>query len=396
MHPAEDLKCSKSEKLKGRSIILGVTGSIAAVESVKLCRELVRHGADIRVVMSADAQRIIHPHSLEFASGNAVVTEIDGRVQHVALCGSVPDRADMLLIAPATANTISKIACGIDDTPVTTFATTALGSGIPTVVVPAMHGSMMRHTIVLENMDRLRDAGVMVLEARLEESKAKMPSTEGIVAAVISRIGLGDMRGTKVLVIAGSTEEPVDDIRVLTNRSSGETGIELSKAAHDRGADVELWMGRCDTAIPDYLTVRRYSGARDLEEMIDNMAPKDVVLFPAAVSDYRPDHLAGKIPSTEESITLTLKRTPKLIDKVDGGTIVGFKAQAHVEDPQLIEESVELIRRADCSFVVANRIEDVKPGMTRILIIDADGSTEEVSGTKATAADRILDRAMKG
>src|SRR4030065_2547534 len=122
MHPADHLRGTKSDKLIGRKIVLGVTGSIAAVETVKLCRELPRHGAEVHAVMSKDAQVIIHPWALEFATGRTVTTEIDGRVQHVAFCGDVPDKADLLLIAPATANTISKIACGIDDTPVTTFA----------------------------------------------------------------------------------------------------------------------------------------------------------------------------------------------------------------------------------------------------------------------------------
>ena len=395
MHPADDLRCSKSEKLKERRIVLGVTGSVAAVESVKICRELIRHGADVRVVMSADAQKIIHPYSLEFASGKPVVTEIDGSVQHVAMCGAVPDRADMLLIAPATANTLSKIACGIDDTAVTTFATTALGTGIPTMVVPAMHGTMMQHRIVLENIDRLREAGVVVVEPKAEESKVKMPAVEEIVAAVISRIGRGDMRGIKVLIVAGSTEEPLDDVRLLTNRSSGETGIELAIAAYERGARVELWMGRCEATIPDYLTVRRFSSTRDLEGMIDDMPHMDIVLFPVAVSDYTTDPVPGKMPSTDDSITLTLKRTPKLIDKIEGGTIVGFKAQSGAEDKQLVEEAVELINRAGCSFAIANRIEEVKAGTTRILIVEGDGSAKEILGSKAKAVDVILDRALK-
>ena len=396
MHPAEDLKCSKSDKLKGRRIVLGVTGSIAAVESVRLCMELIRHGAEVHVVMSASAQKIIHPYSLEFASGRPVITEIDGGVQHVALCGSVPDRADLLLIAPATANTISKIACGIDDTSVTTFATTALGTGIPTMVVPAMHGSMIRHSMVVDNISRLKEAGVIVLETRSEEGKAKMLSPEDIVAAAISAIGRRDMCSRRVLVIAGATEEPLDDIRIVTNRSSGETGIELARAAHERGAEVELWVGRTDVDVPRYLRTRRFSTAKDLEEMVDGMDNADIVLFPAAVSDYTADPVEGKMPSSEASITLRLKRTPKIIDKIEGRTIIGFKAQARVTDSKLTEEAVALIERVECAFVVANRIEDVSQGSTRVLIVEADGVTEEAQGTKAAVANRILDRALKG
>jgi phosphopantothenoylcysteine decarboxylase/phosphopantothenate--cysteine ligase len=396
MHPAKDIECSKSEKLKGRKIILGVTGSIGAVDSVKLCRELIRHGAEVHVVMSAEAQNIIHPYSLEFASGNPVTTEIDGRVQHVAFCGYVPDKADLLLIAPATANTISKVAHGIDDTPVTTFATTALGTGLPVIVVPAMHGSMIRNKFVLENISRLRENGVIVLEAKMDEAKAKMPGTEGIVAATIAMIGRGDMRGRDVLVIAGSTEEHIDDIRVITNRSSGETGVALARAAYERGADVELWIGRCEAAIPSYVKTIRFSSVTDLKKLTDGMVGRDIVLFPAAVSDYSPDRQEGKLSSTEESITLTLRRNPKLIDTMKGKTVVGFKAQSRVEDEKLVAEARDLIERSGCAFVVANRMEQVSAGSTRVLIVGADGLTDEISGAKATVADKILDRAMKG
>src|SRR4030042_1582519 len=173
MHPADHLRGTKSDKLKGRKIVLGVTGSIAAVETVKLCRELIRHGAVVHVVMSKDAQQIVHPWTLEFASGRPVTTQIDGGVQHVALCGEVPDRADLYIIAPATANTISKIACGVDDTPVTTFATTALGNNMPVIIVPAMHGSMMNHKIVRENIDKPAKHGVVGLEPRGGDSRGK-------------------------------------------------------------------------------------------------------------------------------------------------------------------------------------------------------------------------------
>ncbi|MDH3365677.1 MAG: bifunctional phosphopantothenoylcysteine decarboxylase/phosphopantothenate--cysteine ligase CoaBC [Thermoplasmata archaeon] len=395
MHPAKDIECSKSEKLKGRKIVLGVTGSIAAVDSVKLCRELVRHGAEVHVVMSGEAQKVIHPYSLEFASGNAVTTEIDGRVQHVAFCGYVPDKADLLLIAPATANTISKIAHGIDDTPVTTFATTAIGTGIPVIVVPAMHGSMIHNKIVLDNVNRLRENGVIVLEAKMAEAKAKMPGMEDIVAAAISQIGRGDMRGIDVLVIAGSTEEQVDDIRLITNKSSGETGIELAKAAYERGANVELWMGRCDVAVPLYLKTTRFSSTASLKELVDGMSERDIVLFPAAVSDYSPDRYSGKIPSTDEFITLTLRRNPKLIDSVKAKTVVGFKAQSRIEDDILVAEAEDLIRRSGCAFVVANKVEQVSSGSTRVLMVGVNGSTVEISGAKKIVADKILDRAMK-
>ncbi len=142
MHPIEDIRASKSPHLQGKRVILGITGSIAAVESVKLARELARFGAEVIPVMSKASTKIIHQDSIHFATGHRPILELDGAVKHVELCGQSRSRADVLLIAPATANTISKIAHGIDDTPVTTMASCALGSGMPIIIVPAMHTSM--------------------------------------------------------------------------------------------------------------------------------------------------------------------------------------------------------------------------------------------------------------
>jgi len=331
---------------------------------------------------------------MEFASGKKPITEIDGGVQHVALCGDVPDRADLLLIAPATANTISKMACGIDDTTVTTFATTAIGSGIPVVIVPAMHASMIAHKIIRDNIARLEGLGVVFLESKEEGSRVKMPSTDHIVSSVIAQIGKKDLKGRKVLVIAGATEEPIDDVRVVTNRSTGETGIELAKAAHERGADVELWVGRAAVELPDNSRTVRVSSFRDLSGMI-RAKKSDIVFFPAAVSDYSPVPVRGKMPSNRKSIELVFRRNPKLIDQLKARFVVGFKAQARVSDEELVREAMALLKRAQCDLVVANRVEDVRPGKTRVLLIDSSGEAEEQSGTKVEVVDGILDRVVR-
>ena len=394
MHPADQLSETKSTKLRGNRIVLGITGSIAAVESVKLCRELIRHGAEVHVVMSKDAQRILHPWAMEFASGRPVTTEIDGRVQHVAFCGEVPDRADLFIIAPCTANTISKIACGIDDTPVTTFATTALGSGIPVIVVPAMHGSMIKHRVVQDNLVRLKDLGVTVLQPKMEESKAKIPDNSSIVSAVLAILGKRDLVGRRVLVIAGATEEPLDDVRVLTNRSSGETGVELAIAAHERGATVELWVGRCETHIPDHIPHTRFASVSDLMTLASKI-DHDIVLFPAAVSDYSPSKVDGKMRSDEDEIIVRLKRNPKIIDTIRAKVVVGFKAQAKVDDARLVEDAMALLKRSGCSFVVANRMEDVTRGRTRVSIVKGEGPAEVLEGTKPEVASDIIDIAAR-
>jgi phosphopantothenoylcysteine decarboxylase / phosphopantothenate---cysteine ligase len=175
MHPADELRGKASKKLLGKRIVLGVTGSIAAVESVKLARELIRHGAVVYPVMTPAAMRILHPDALEFATSHKPVVQLSGQTEHVAWCGLVADPVDVLLISPCTANTISKIARGIDDTPVTTCATTALGSKVPILCVPAMHLSMYDHNIIQKNIEICQKHGVLFLDPFIKGNKAKLP-----------------------------------------------------------------------------------------------------------------------------------------------------------------------------------------------------------------------------
>ena len=187
LHHIKLIYASKSRKLVGKKIVLAIPGSIAAIEAVKLARELIRHGAEVRAVMSENAQKIIHPYAMEFATGNPVVTEITGFIEHVELAGDHRDKADLILVYPATANTISKIACGIDDTPVTTIVTTAFAH-TPIMIAPAMHSTMYEHPIVRENIEKLRKLGVEFIQPRFEEGKAKVAPIEEVVYRVIKKL----------------------------------------------------------------------------------------------------------------------------------------------------------------------------------------------------------------
>jgi phosphopantothenoylcysteine decarboxylase/phosphopantothenate--cysteine ligase len=394
MHPVKEIYCTKSQKLKGKRIVLGITGSIGAVESIKLARELIRNGADVHPVMTQAAQKIIHPYSLEFATGNPPITEIDGKVQHVAYCGEVEDKADMLLIAPSTANTISKIAFGIDDTTVTTFATTAIGSKIPVVIVPAMHGSMYNHPIVLENIEKLRSIGVTVIEPKLEEKKAKMPQIWEITENVMRILGPTDLHGKKVLVIAGSTEEEIDDIRIITNRSSGKTGIELVLSAFERGAEAELWMGRCSVHIPNFVKVKRFKRTDDILDMVDEIN-HDIVIIPAAISDYSPKKHEGKIPSGQQELSIPLKPNPKIIEKikeVSDGIVVGFKAESEIPKDELLTRAKNRMVELDLDLMIANDISETTSKENHVYILGRDGKNEELTGKKQEIAGKILDR----
>src|SRR2546427_2665112 len=243
MHPAERLRGRKSVKLQGKTIVLGVAGSIAAVETVRLAHELIRHGADVHAVLTRSAVEIVHPNALEYATGHDVVTAITGSMEYLAMCGR-EGKADLLLIAPCTANTMGKIAQGIDDTTVTTYATNALGSGIPILLAPAAHESMMDNSAVAANVRRLRELGLEFVDPRRDEDKAKMADVDTIVARVVRRLGPRDLHEVRVLVVAGATVEPIDDVRVVTNRSTGGTGIELARTAFEHGAGVGLWLAK--------------------------------------------------------------------------------------------------------------------------------------------------------
>src|SRR5271169_1039751 len=169
MHPSRVIRGRRSELLAGRKVVIGISGSIAAVEVPRIARELIRHGAEVRAVMSAEATRIITPEAIQFATGHPPVLQLSGDVEHVQLLGPGEGRADLLLIAPATANTLSKIAHGIDDTPVTTFASVALGGGVPVLIAPAMHAHMGQNPAIRENLARLRSWGVQVVAPQSAE-----------------------------------------------------------------------------------------------------------------------------------------------------------------------------------------------------------------------------------
>ena len=397
MHPAERIKGTKSLKLQGKTIVLGVTGSIAAVETVKLARELIRHGADVHAVLSKSAMAIVHPNALQFATGHDVDTQLDGSMRYLEMCGK-EGKADLLLIAPCTSNTLSKIANGIDDTTVTTYAVNALGSGIPILIAPAAHETMMDNPAVLENLKKLRALGVEFIEPKREESKAKLADLDDIVARVIRRLGPRDLQGKKVLVIAGSTVEPIDDIRVVSNRSSGATGVELARAAVEHGADVELWLGRHEVPVPSWIATRSFDTTADLAGLIGKI-DAEICLVPAAISDFSPKKRKGKIPSREGSLTLDLEPTPKVlgaIRKAVKGTLVGFKAEAGVTAAELKAKALALLKEADLDLVVANDVSAVKRDATAITIVDRKGRAVSFTGSKSLAAEQVWRAVLHG
>jgi phosphopantothenoylcysteine decarboxylase/phosphopantothenate--cysteine ligase len=391
MHPSHSIRGMKSAKLRGKRIVLGITGSIAAVHSVELARELIRYGADVHAVMSREGTNIITPWAMEFATGNPVTVQIDGRVQHVALLGDFSDKADLFLIAPCTANTLSKIACGIDDTTVTTMATIAIGSKVPVLLAPAMHASMFENPMVKENMERLERAGIGFIGPRMEGKKAKIADTTDIVAAVLRQLGDLSYQGKKVLVVGGSSEEPIDGMRVITNRGTGETAVELAQAAYEMGAEVELWMGRCSVPLPGHIPTRRFRTVNDLIALIDGV-DHDLVLVPAALSDFAPVPEKGKISSGKGKVTLELRALPKVLPLLTGknAKVIGFKAGSEVEEEDLLQQANACKMKSGLNAIVANDLKDVLPGQTKVRLLIGEEGPIVLSGSKAAVASDIL------
>jgi len=377
--------------LDGVNVALGISGSIAAVKTVELAHELRRRGATVRGVMTESARGIVHPWAVEFATENPVVTEITGRVEHVELCGR-DGWADVLLVAPATANTVGKIAAAVDDTTVTTCATTALGADVPVVVAPAMHEPMYDHPGVLDTIDRVESWGVEFVDPRIEEGKAKIATEDAIVTAVARTTTPDSLAGQHVVVTSGATTESIDPVRTLSNRASGKTGRAVARACWIRGADVTLVHDGSDVHYADVECVE--SAAEMLAGVQAHADDADALVSAAAISDYTVDAAGEKIRSGQDDFSIELTPTPKLIDTVREShpdlTIVGFKVETEGGERELIERARETLRRAGLAFVVANRADVMGESETEALVVRENG-TDEFAGSKSGLGARVAD-----
>ncbi len=372
--------------LENKTIVVGITGSIAAVETIKLIRQLKRKGASVHATMSPSACKIIHPYAVQYAAHNQVVTELTGMVEHVALLGT-EGSADLLLIAPCTANTIGKIANGIDDTPVTTYAMTALGSGKPVIIVPAMHESMLSHDAVKYNINKLRSQ-VTFVQPRIEEQRAKLASEEEIVLTVERILSTGDLEGKRVLVTSGPTAESLDPIRILTTRSSGRTGKAIAYEAFRRRADVTI-VHNDDAHLVNQVHVE--SAAQMIDAVLEELKKGyDIFINTAALSDYTVDRQKEKIKSGQ-ALDLKLKHVPKLTNLVraqyPGLFIVCFKAETHTDPSELIK----CARSVPVDLVVANDVTHGGIGTKDNEIYIVGSSVERYYGDKSFLATKVID-----
>ena len=376
-------------------IVLCVTGSIAAIESIKLARELARHGINVKCFMSDGACEIIRPYAMEFATGQDVVTKITGKIEHVKYAN-----ADLILVAPATANVISKFAYKIADNPINTLLITAFGYNTPILMVPSMHNSMYK--AVKENIETLKGEGISFVKPKVEEKKAKFPDINDIVLHVLRETSKGELRGKKVLVSAGSTYEKIDGVRGITNRSSGKMGIEIAKEAFIRGADVTLIKGQMTADVPHIFDVVEVESSAEMHYAVSKLATKnDVFVSSAAVSDFKVKNPEAAKISSDTDITIELERTPKILNEVKEINpdifLVGFKAVHNLSDEELLNAAKKRMLESDADLMVANdvAVEGAGFGSDDNQVVLMDDEIIEISlSPKREIAKRIVDRIL--
>jgi len=357
-HPSLDIVESYGTELSGKKIVLCVAGSVAAYKSIELARLLMRHGAKVKSVMSGASTKLIKPDYMKWATGNHVVTKLTGNMEHIDLADY--KRSDLIIVYPSTANTLGKLANGIDDTPISTVLTVAFGSKTPILMGLAMHASMYENAAVRKNMQFLRKK-VNFVSPQMIEGKAKAPEPEDVLDFVLTKFGQSKkLKGKKVLMTAGPTVEKIDPVRVMTNISTGKTGTLLASELVSAGAKVTLVYGP-GTAVPP--KGAKVIHVRTVTEMFNAVKKElskkfDVVILAAAVSDFIPKNSNSKIKSNKDT-TIKLTRAPKIIDhikKIHKGILIGFKAEANVSKKELVSRARKKLKESDADMMIANDI----------------------------------------
>ena len=364
----QDIEASLSSHLEGKLVALAVCGSIAAIEVHRLARQLIRHGAKVQIFLTKSAAELVSSTSLAWCTGRPVIQELSARCEHLEYFGE-RGQAELLLIAPITANTLAKVALGLDDNVVTTCVTTALGNGVPVMCAPGMHEPMMRNPAVQRNLALAVENGVEILNPTLSEGKQKMMPIEEIIARVLRRIGPQDLKGKRVVLSGGPTREFIDPARCLTNPSSGLSACLLAEEAYRRGAEVALIYGPGSAVPASWLKVERVSSSVEMLEAVKGemlSAAADYFLAVAAVSDFRPVIKHEKKRCTSlGGFSLSLETTPKIIDVVrelyPATRLVAFKAASSRSDEELLTAVRPYLEEGRADVVVGNSV--VEPGL---------------------------------
>lgn len=390
--------------LKGKTVLLAVTGSIAAYKMANVARMLIKLGADVHVLMTRNATQFINPITFETLTSHKCLIDTFDRnfqysVEHVALAKA----ADIVLIAPASANVIGKIANGIADDMLTT---TVMACPCKKLVSPAMNHNMLHNPIVEDNIKKLAGYGYGIIAsdrgmlANGDIGDGRMPDESVLVEHIIYEIAYEkDLAGKRVLVTAGATREAIDPVRFITNHSSGKMGVAIANAAARRGAQVTLVHGAMEVGEPMFLENVAVVSAQDMYEAVISRAPQqDIIIKAAAVADYTPETTAdSKIKKSDNDMSIPLKRTKDILkalgeSKRPGQIVCGFS----METDNVLENSAKKLKSKNCDMICANSLCTEGAGFGTdtnvITMITADGSEELPKMSKDEAAHRILDK----
>jgi phosphopantothenoylcysteine decarboxylase/phosphopantothenate--cysteine ligase len=387
--------------LSNKTIVLGITGSIAAYKAAEIASQLTQAGANVNVIMTKEAIQFLSPVTLRAITGRPVVTEMfdltsEFSIEHVSLAKA----ADIVVIAPATANIIAKLAAGIADD---TLCCTVLATKAPVLIAPAMETNMYNNPVTQDNLSKLKARDFVIIApatgwlASGKEGPGRLADINDIVDRIRQVLGGGgDLAGKHIVVTAGGTQEPIDPVRYISNRSSGKMGYALAEAARNRGAKVTLVTAPTSLPEPVGVDVVKVNTAQEMCQAVENVTPQaDALVMAAAVADYRPTKAAkDKIKKGNAGLTLELECTPDILGSVKGNFIkVGFAA----ESSNLVENAKQKLKQKGLALIVANDITASDSGFgadsNRVTIIDREGKIDSLPlMAKREVADKILDR----
>ncbi|MFK5926167.1 MAG: bifunctional phosphopantothenoylcysteine decarboxylase/phosphopantothenate--cysteine ligase CoaBC [Desulfuromusa sp.] len=389
--------------LQGKRIVLGVSGGIAVYKAVELLRLLTKAGADVQVIMTKNACEFVAPLTFQTLSGHPVHTNLfnlsqEQEIDHISLA----DRANLFILAPATANLVGKIAQGLADDLLTT---SIMAAKVPVLIVPAMNSNMYENPIYQRNERYLAELGYHILDpitgalACGWKGKGKLPDPEVIFAAAESLLTPKDLRGCHILVTAGPTREEIDPVRYISNYSSGKMGFAIAAAAEQRGAQVTLVAGPSCLTVPSGVRCFPVFTAEEMRTAVfDNLDGMDIVIKAAAVADYRSvDRSVQKMKKTADQLTLKLEKNPDILAELgqqkNGRILVGFAA----ETERLLAHAAEKLQKKKLDLIVANDITRDGAGFdvdTNIVhLLHADGRVEKLEKmSKTQVAGQLLDR----
>lgn len=393
-------------RISGKTIILGITGGIAAYKACEITRRLVSEGATLQVIMTRNATQFIPPLTLQILSRRRVATDVfdldwESEIGHISLA----DSADLIVVAPATANFIGKAASGIADDLLTTVL---MAVRAPVILCPAMNVNMYNNAVVQENIERLRKRGFIVIEpgegdlACGYEGRGRLPDTHEILEEIEKALSPKDLSGERILVTAGATREFIDSVRFISNPSSGKMGYAIARAGWLRGAEVVLISAKADVAPPRGVNLVNVVSVSDMyEAVMSRLDWATIVIKAAAVGDYTPvNRFQGKMKKGLKESTLELKQTVDILSEIgkkkNGKIVVGFA----VETEDIVGNALGKLRKKNADLIIANDVS--KPGVgfgedTNIVYIaDRNGRIEELPLMKKTEiAERIFDRIIE-